>query len=227
MPYDAVVFDSDGVLVRPTTPETLRGAIRRAFAEHGVSDPPTETIDRLFGTTPEDLRTICEAYGIADVDAFWQARDEFSSAAQRAAIRRGEKTLYDDVEAVLDLPVPRAVVSNNQQATVSYLVDHAGIADRFDPVIGRAPTLDDLARRKPSPHNLERAFDALGVERPLYVGDSNVDLAAAEAAGVDSAFIRREHRADYVLEYEPTHEVSSLRDVAALFADDAPVASDD
>lgn len=227
MPYDAVVFDSDGVLVEPTAPETLRGAIRRAFAEHGVTDPPDETVDRLFGTTPADLRAICDAHDISDVAAFWRARDRHSSAAQRAAIRGGEKALYDDVHSVLALSVPRAVVSNNQQATVSFLVEHAGLADRFDPVIGRAPTLTELEHKKPSPHNLERAFDALGAEQPLYVGDSNVDLGAAAAAGVDSAFIRRDHRADYELEHEPTHELESLTELAGLVPSDPAPASDD
>ncbi|NIS29922.1 MAG: HAD family hydrolase, partial [Actinobacteria bacterium] len=60
----------------------------------------------------------------------------------------------------VDLAVPRAVVSNNQQATVSFLLDHAGLADRFDPVLGRAPTLADVARKKPSPHYLERAVSS-------------------------------------------------------------------
>lgn len=227
MDYDAVVFDSDGVLCEPTALPTLRGAISRAFAEHGVVEPPVEAVDRLLGTTPDELRATCEALGITDVGAFWRARDRHASAAQRAAIRRGEKTVYDDVATVLDLPVPRAVVSNNQQATVSFLLDHHGLADQFEPVIGRSPTLADVERKKPSPYYLEHVLESIPAERPLYVGDSNVDLGAADAAGIDSAFLRREHRADYDLEHEPTHEVSSLTELSSLVGDRPTAAADD
>ena len=38
-PYDAVLFDNDGVLVEPPAPETQRAAIREAFLAVGVDDP--------------------------------------------------------------------------------------------------------------------------------------------------------------------------------------------
>lgn len=227
MRYDAVVFDADGVLVEPTAGATLDEAIRRALAEHGVSDPPPDVVDGLHATTPSGLQAVAERYEFDDIDAFWAARDRHASAAQRAAIRRGEKALYGDLDAALDLPVPRAVVSNNQQATVEFLLEHAGIADRFDPVFGRAPTLEDVGRKKPAPYYLERAIERLGADRPLFVGDSNVDLAAAEAAGVDAAFIRRPHRADYPLEYEPAHRIESLGELPGLIGVDERAASDD
>lgn len=227
MPYDAVVFDADGVLVEPTAAETLETAIRTALAEHGVEDPESADVDGLRATTPEDLRAVAERYGLEDTAAFWASRDRLASEAQQAAVRAGEKALYDDVEAALELPVPLAVVSNNQQATVDFVLEQAGIADRFDPIYGRQPTLEDVARKKPEPYYLQRAIEALGADRPLFVGDSNVDLAAAEAAGVDAVFIRRPHRADYVLEHEPTYEIESLEELAAIVAaEDAPPAED-
>jgi phosphoglycolate phosphatase-like HAD superfamily hydrolase len=226
MAYDAVVFDSDGVLCELTPRETLRAAVRQTLAAHGVTDPPAETVDQLLSTTRPDLLDLCETLGVPDASAFWADRDRHAAAAQRAAVERGEKGLYDDVDAVLDLPVPFAVVSNNQQATVSFVLEHAGVAHQFDPVIGRAPTLEDVARKKPSPHHVRRAVAALSAERPLLVGDSNVDLAAAEAAGVDSAFVRRDHRAGYELAYEPTHELTSLRGLAPLVDGGRPTGCD-
>jgi phosphoglycolate phosphatase-like HAD superfamily hydrolase len=50
----------------------------------------------------------------------------------------------------------------------------------------------------------------LGVSDPLFVGDSESDVQVAHAAGLDSVFLRREHRADYELSVEPTYELSSL-----------------
>ncbi len=227
MLHDAIVFDADGVLCEPTALPTLRDAIGRALAEHGVDDPPTDVLDRLFGVTAAGLDELCETLDVADAAAFWRDRDHYASAAQRAAIRRGEKALYDDVAGLTSLAVPLAVVSNNQQETVSFLLEHAGLTDHFDPIFGRAPTLEDVARKKPAPHYLERAVEAIGADRPLFVGDSNVDLGAAAAAGVDSAFIRRSHRADYVLEHEPTYELETLEELRELVGAGAAPASDD
>lgn len=227
MRYDAVVFDADGVLVEPTAGGTLREAIRRALDEHGVSDVPEDVVDGLRASTESELQRVAERYDLDDPSAFWAARDNHASAAQRAAIRRGEKALYDDVQAVLDLSVPRAVVSNNQQATIDFLLAHTGIADHFDPVFGRQPTLEDMARKKPAPHYLNRALDALPAERPVFVGDSNVDLAAADAAGIDAAFIRRSHRANYTLEHEPTHEIETLAELPPLVQPADRAAADD
>lgn len=228
MRYDAVVFDSDGVLVEPTAPDTYRSAIRRALVEHGVEEAPAELVEELRSVTPDGLQSTCAALGIDDVAAFWSARDRYGAAVQREAIRHGEKALYDDVEAVLDLPVPRAVVSNNQQATVSYLLEHYGLTDRFDPIIGRSPSLQDVSRKKPAPVFVEQAIEAVDADRPLFVGDSNVDLAAAAAAGIDAAFVRRPHRFDYDLEYRPAHEVDDLRAIRKLVLDGTTtVGSDD
>ena len=227
MRYDAVVLDADGVLVEPTARDTYVGAIRRALAEHGVEDAPDDVVEGLRSVTPASLRETCAALGVDDVAGFWADRDRHGSAVQREAIRRGEKALYDDVGAVLDLPVPRAVVSNNQQATVDFLLAHHGLDDRFAPVVGRSPTLEDVARKKPAPDLLERALAALDADRPLFVGDSNVDLAAAAAAGVDAAFLRRAHRADYVLEREPAHELETLAALPDLVEGGRRLASDD
>jgi len=227
MRYDAVVFDADGVLVEPTAVPTLERAIRRAFAEHGVSEAPDDVVNGLRASTRSELEQVAQRYDLEDPAAFWAARDEHASAAQQEAIRQGEKALYDDVDAVLELPVPLAVVSNNQQTTVDFLLEHSGLADAFDPVFGRQPTLEDMGRKKPAPHYLNRALEPLAADRPLFVGDSNVDLAAADAAGIDAAFIRRAHRADYTLEHEPAHEIVSLTELPPLVSPQDRAATDD
>jgi phosphoglycolate phosphatase-like HAD superfamily hydrolase len=53
----------------------------------------------------------------------------------------------------------------------------------------------------------------LGVENALYIGDSETDLVAAHRAGIDSAFLRRDHVADVNLSTEPTIEVATLEEL--------------
>lgn len=212
MTYDAVVFDMDGVLVEPTE-GVVADAIYTAFEACGVADPPPEHVESLVaGTTVEEIRTVCAAHGI-DPATFWHTRDSAASRAQVRAIRAGGKSPYDDVavlDGLEDLGVPMGIVSSNQQATVEFVLGHHGLAEYFGVAYGRAPCLEDVRRRKPHPHFIERTLADLGVERALFVGDSPSDVRAANRAGLDSLFVRRAHRTDLTLPVEPTYEVESL-----------------
>lgn len=209
MTYEAVVFDMDGVLVE-LTEGVVADAIYGAFEACGVVDPPPEHVETLVaGATVEDVRTVCAAHDI-DPATFWHTRDSAASRAQVRAIEAGDKPPYEDVTVLDDLDVPMGIVSSNQQATVEFVLTHHGLADQFAVAYGRPPALADVRRRKPHPHFLERALGDLGVEHALYVGDSVSDVHAAHRAGLDSAFVRRPHRADLELPTEPTYEVESL-----------------
>jgi HAD superfamily hydrolase (TIGR01549 family) len=211
--YDAVVLDNDGVLTHPTPMDVLRRALREAFAAFDVEVSPAE-VEALPTAGPDDLRVLCERYGV-DPAALWARREARAAEAQRAAMASGEKPLYDDVDALRDLSVPLGVVSNNQHATVEHVLSVFDVGDLFATAHGRDPTVEGFARRKPAPHYLERALADLDVDatRTLYVGDSTVDVQAAAAVGADAAFVRRPHREGYDVGATPTYEVRSLRDV--------------
>ena len=211
--YEAVVFDNDGVLVRLTEMDVLRRAARAAFADHGVEDPPETLVEHAASGDLDALAAVEGSLELSLAD-YWASREERAIDHQREAIRAGEKPLYDDVSALHDLPHRKAVVSNNQHGTVEFIVDHYGLADHFEHVVGREHTLDGARRRKPEPHYLDRVLDDLDTRDALYVGDSPKDVEVAHRAGVDSAFLRREHRADTVLDREPTYEVETLTALA-------------
>ena len=212
--YDAAIFDNDGVLTYLTEIEVLERSIETTFGEFGVDAPPREDVESLYGVTVEDVEAICGEYGF-DPARFWRRRDRNAALAQQAEIRAGRKPAYDDVDVLDELGVPVGVVSNNQAETVAYVVDYYDL-DSVEVCIGRPPTLDGLRRKKPSPYYLHRARERLGVENPLYVGDSPTDVTAAERAGFDCAFVRRPHRRDAELPAAPTHEVEDLTAVRAL-----------
>ena len=214
--YDAVVFDNDGVLIELTDERLLAEAVQEAFAAFDVAvdeqralemvsrdDPPDEAFEREIGVDPE---------------AFWQRREANASAVQREAIRRGEKALYDDVAALESLDHRLGVVSNNQHETIEFILDHHGLDEHFETVYGREPTLAGARRKKPNPSYIEQALDDLGTRSALYVGDSEKDVVAAHRAGIDAAFLRRDHRADLELDVTPTHEVRDLRELADRLA---------
>jgi len=216
MPYEAVLFDNDGVLVEPVGKPVLRRATWEAFDALGVPDPADDDVERLsIGVTPDRLSSVCARYGL-DPERFWRARDHYSSHAQRAELRAGRATLYDDFDAVRAIDAPRGIVSSNQQATIEFMHDFFATRDLFGPIYGRSPTTRSLTRKKPAPYYLRRALSDLAVDDALFVGDSESDVLAARNAGLDAAFVRRPHREGYDLSVSPTFELDGLADVLAL-----------
>lgn len=212
--YDAVVFDNDGVVVEPSDRTVLIDAVIDAFEAFGVTID-AETADRCLDEVPRDLIREHDL----DAEGFWHQRELTASLAQQSHTREGGKPVYDDAAALNELDVPLGLVSNNQHATVDFLLAYHDI-DRFQFASGRRPTLADAARRKPAPDYIERALDALDAEEALYVGDSEKDILAAHQAGVDSVFLRRDHVADLNPSVEPTAEVSNLHELVELLAND-------
>lgn len=218
MTYDAVIFDNDGILTRRTTVDRWRTAVSEAFAAHGI-EADAETVDEVLNGDVARICAACERHGV-DRDSFWAHHERRAAALQLEALNEGEKPLYDDVGALADLSASLAVVSNNQHRTIEHVLDVHGLGDLFAVAYGRDSSVDGFRRRKPSPHYLERALSELDTRNALYVGDSNVDVLAADRADVDSAFVRRPHRAEYELVADPTYELESLREVVAVCAED-------
>ena len=214
--YDAVLFDSDGVLVEPPAYETQLGATRDAFHEVGVERPDQRHLDAIVGgVTTDQLSEICATYDL-DPETFWEARERHDEQSQFDAFRRGVRTLYDDVTAISDLPENRGVVSNNHHSTIAFKFDFFDLHPLFDTFYGREMTIESLTLKKPNTHYLDRALADLDAESALYVGDSDSDVVAAHRAGMDSVFVRRSHSLDTDLSVAPTYEIETLSDLPTL-----------
>ncbi len=214
--YDAVIFDSDGVLVSRTAYDVLLGAAWAAFDAAGVADPDQAVVEStVINVSPTEVTTICEQYDI-DPETFWAHRERLSAERQQTEARAGRKTPYEDLSALDRLSVPLGIVSSNQQATVDFLVEYFGLSSYFEIALGREPTLDSLDKQKPDPYYLSQAMAALEADSVLFVGDNDSDIQAAENAGIDSAFIRRPHRRRHSPSPAPTYVVEDLHDIVSL-----------
>jgi HAD superfamily hydrolase (TIGR01549 family) len=215
MTYDVIIFDSDGVLVNPTDTETVRSAVEAAFREAGVPAPAEEHVE-LFSSSV-DVEALEEALGEYDLNlnAFWSIREEKSSKFQRELIRSGEKAPYSDVSLLEEFAetAELGVVSNNQQATIDFLVEQHGFDDNLSVVYGREMTLDGLRRVKPDPYYIEAALSGLDGDDALYVGDRESDILAAHNAGIDSALIVRPYGSTPALDERPTYRIRSFEDL--------------
>ncbi|MDO8433077.1 MAG: HAD-IA family hydrolase [Candidatus Binatus sp.] len=72
-------------------------------------------------------------------------------------------------------------LATNRSATVPALIEHLGLGGIFDAVASAR----DKVRPKPAPDIIELCLERAGVSasRAVYVGDSQIDRVAAEAAG--------------------------------------------
>ncbi len=216
MRYDALLFDSDGVLVEPPAAETQAAATRAAFESIGIADPDETDVRAIVdGVTDTVLEACCRHYGL-DPETFWAARERHDEDSQLAAFCAGDRRVYDDVEAIRDLPEPRGIVSNNHDTTIEFVCRHFGLEPLFECTYGRPMTIESLQRKKPEPYYLERALETLSADTALYVGDSESDLLAAERAGLDSVFVRRPHNRETRLAVEPDYEVRSLTAISSI-----------
>lgn len=217
--YDGLLLDHDGVLVELLSRERIAAGLRT----HGepllqaLGVPPEPGLFDAFhvGAERAEIRAHADRHDV-DPDALWRCRDDAIETTLRAATRAGRKEPYDDVEALAGLDVPRGVVSNNQRRIVEFVLATHGLDDLFETVRAREPTLASLDRKKPAPVYLDEAAVDLGVERPLYVGDSESDVLAANRAGVDTVFLRRGHNAGTALSTDPTYEAGTLDEVVDI-----------
>jgi FMN phosphatase YigB (HAD superfamily) len=215
---EVVLFDMDGVILDGwgTDDAVHARALDDVLEERnlrvtGDLRRPLETYEY-----DDDFRGACQELGV-DPATLFRAREERSAKRSVARLAAGTRRLCPDVDAIDALAerVPVGLVSNNYHPTVEFVVDHFRL-DAFEFVRGRDLGPDGFSRRKPDPHYLNEALDALDATTGLYVGDRATDVIAAERAGIDGVFLRRDHNAALDLDVEPTAEIDSLRDLVGL-----------
>ena len=215
---EVVLFDMDGVILDGwgTDDAVHARALDDVLEERnlrvtGDLRRPLETYEY-----DDDFRGACQELGV-DPATLFRAREERSAKRSVARLAAGTRRLCPDVDAIDALAerVPVGLVSNNYHPTVEFVVDHFRL-DAFEFVRGRDLGPDGFSRRKPDPHYLNEALDALDATTGLYVGDRATNVIAAERAGIDGVFLRRDHNAALDLDVEPTAEIDSLRDLVGL-----------
>ena len=172
----AILFDLDGTLA--DTLEALGTTVNDVLTEAGLPTHSMSAYRRFVGNGAKVLmqRAAGEAY---HDDLLLQ----FVAEYDRRCL--DDTPPYDGVLNTLDWlkaqGVRLAVVTNKPHAQALKLTEHL-FGDRFDAVYGSQP----LYARKPNPEVVLLAMNALGVvkEECVFVGDSDVDVQTAHAAGM-------------------------------------------
>ena len=177
MPFDAIIFDNDGVLV--DTAELASATLAKVLAEHDVDLPDTD-VASLFGASMTSVVAAVRSRTGRQLPTTFVDRfhDEIEAAVGT------EARPIPGVEGLLEsLSVPLAVASNGTRSRIETLLRCAGLHRWFE---GRIFSAWDVPLRKPAPDVFLAAAEAVGVPpaRCVVVEDSVEGIEAANAAGM-------------------------------------------
>ncbi len=184
MPYDAILFDFDGVLADT---EPVHFACWRDVLEPLAIRVDWEAYRGCIGLSERD--TVAFFGRLADppvpVEALWP---HYPLKKKLFA----ERVLAEPpvARATLDLikslqGIGLAVVSSSATAEIRPILQCAGMLDWFAALV----LAEDVARHKPAPDPYLLAAERLGAKRPLVVEDSEIGLKSGRAAGFDVLYV--------------------------------------
>lgn len=169
-----IVFDLDGTLLDSLA--DLHHAVNHTLVQHGCPERSVDEIRRFLGEGAKLL--IKRALpGTENDPPFEQVYADYI-AYYATVCERGTTRPYAGIlEALSELQqYPIAVVSNKPDASTKKLCK-----DCFGDIY--ALGVSDALPKKPAPDMVYAAMKALGVEKCIYVGDSETDVQTAVNSG--------------------------------------------
>ncbi len=179
--YDTFIFDFDYTLA-----DSSKGIIycfRNVLEKHGYNSISDEKIKRTIGMTLEN--SFCALMEETDVDKLSTYVKEYVNIAD--GYMNDNTVLFPETAEVLNTlkesGVKLGIVSTKYRYRIKYFLDREFGPDFIKVIIGG----EDVTNHKPSPEGLLLAINKLNSDKSkcLYIGDSTIDAAAAQAAGID------------------------------------------
>lgn len=171
----AILFDLDGTLLN--TLDDLADATNAALAHFGCPPRTTDEVRQFVGNGAERLIRLAlpgnaDDPEVSDVLAYFK---DYYAAHSQVKTRPYDGILEALAEVQKEFPV--ATVSNKPDNAVKILCSQY-FGDVF--ALGES----SACPRKPAPDMVYKAMAAIGADRCIYVGDSEVDILTANNAGV-------------------------------------------
>lgn len=167
-----ILFDLDGTLL--DTIADIAAAVNHVLKEMGYPERTLAEVIRFVGNGARRLMEQAVPEG-GDADAAFQGFQTWYSANCQGGTKP-----YDGIPEALEIlkeKYPLAIVSNKPDTAVKPLCDQY-----FPGIYARGESAD--CPRKPAPDMVFKAMEAIGADRCIYVGDSEVDVLTAKNAGV-------------------------------------------
>ncbi len=177
------MFDLDGTLVH-TAPE-IAAAANLMLSDMGRPMLPASQVESYIGEGAVVLIRRCLTQHLtAEADAELFAKAEplfFANYAKNVGESKPYDGVIDGLQAAQNKGYRLACVTNKPEKFTLPLLQKSGLANFFEIVVSG----DSLPRKKPDPLQLQHICAQFEVPEyeALLVGDSNTDIAAADAAG--------------------------------------------
>ncbi len=177
-----LIFDLDGTLVDSAA--DISGSLDTLMQEHGMAPFGLEQGRKLIGHGIANLvKSALKLRGVSDVDAVSPpliARFTEIYGARLTQITRPYAGVIETVTMLHARGWRMGVCTNKREAFARQIIDDLGMAPFFEFVCGP----DTFNVGKPDPRQLLETAKAVNGGAPLvFVGDSEVDVETAKAAG--------------------------------------------
>ena len=213
--YAAVLFDLDGTLI--DSAQDLIASIRHALNFVAPDREPPEGDDILI-QVGKPLEVILHELGYP-TDSVSAGRFVETYRAHYAEHFVEHTRLYPGVEDVLrylrSAGVRLALVTTKHQTQANFTVEAFGLARYFDYVHG----WKDGRQHKPHPEPVQTALGRLDAQpsTAIMVGDSELDIESAQAAGVATCAVTYGFRPAWFLRsFRPDFLVSRATDIVPI-----------
>lgn len=211
--FKLVIFDLDGTLI-----DAFEDIAMAANFVRKRSNLPPLTIAEVKEHVGHGARQLVEGVlgstDIAIIDDNLNALVTFYEELEKSSA-----VIYDGVVPVLQTlrqqGIYTAVASNKPHTVTIRVMDYLGLAPHVDVVRGETAEI----RRKPAPDVLLRTMEDVGCrpEETLMVGDTDIDIRAAQAAGVKVAAVTYgQYSADYLQKWNPDYILTSMSELLPI-----------
>lgn len=167
-----ILFDLDGTLL--DTLEDLKDGVNATLRHFGYPERSLEEVRRFVGNGARLLMDLAVPAGVDATEALAYFQSYYREHCQ---IKTRAYPGIREALAQLGEKYPIAIVSNKPDAAVKTLCEQY-----FPGIFARGESTD--CPRKPAPDMVYKAMAEIGVEKCIYVGDSEVDVLTARNAGV-------------------------------------------
>lgn len=186
----AIVFDLDGTLI-DSAPD-IHAAANRMLEDFGHAPLTLARVTSFIGNgIPNLVRLVMQERGIPSAEEqIMQARMLEHYTAHPADLSQPYPGVIDCLQTLRNQGYRLGVCTNKLLEPTLQILQALHLTSFFDVVIGG----DTLPVKKPDPAPLLKAFEELEAAALLYVGDSEVDAATADAADVPFALFTEGYR---------------------------------
>jgi phosphoglycolate phosphatase len=211
------MYDLDGTLL--DTAGEIAHAVNLTLKDFGRAPVSEDDVRRWIGHGTGWLMQTAWKAAAGKADASWDdvmARFHHHYDQTAGTTSTAFPYVLETLQKARDYGVRQAIVTNKERRFTERVLQKHGLQDAFDMVICG----DSLSVKKPDPGVIEHCLATLGATagEALFIGDSDIDVSTARAAGVTCwAVPYGYNKGRPIEESNPDRIVPDIRDVPGYF----------